>query len=106
MGSDTRPISLTCRCLSPSLPPHLFFMAEAEGVVDKEGAAAVGKKRARDEVPTAPIADELQLPHASIMRIVKSKLPAGMMVGTDTKKTLSKACSLFVLYLTTMCARP
>ena len=48
--------------------------------------AATGKKRARDETATAPIADELQLPAASIMRIVKSKLPANMNVAAETRK--------------------
>ena len=53
----------------------------------------------------APLPDELILPQSAIMRIVKSKLPDGMMVGSDTKKAFGKACSLFILYLSTMCAR-
>lgn len=71
----------------------------------------VGKKRSRaaeedtkKDPPTAPIADELSLPLQAIMRIVKAKLPDGMMVGTDTKKGFAKACSLFILYVSTMCA--
>ena len=72
---------------------------------DAEAATAGPRKRAREEAaPTAPLPDELSLPHAAIMRIVKSKLPDGMMVGSDTKKAFSKACSLFILYLSTMCA--
>ena len=65
----------------------------------------VGQKRSRkdaEEVPTAPLPDVLSLPVASIMRIIKSKLPDGVMVGTETKKAFGKACSLFILYLTTI----
>ena len=73
--------------------------ASAEAV-----APAVGQKRSRpEEIPTAPVPDVLMLPGASIMRIVKSKLPDGVMVGSETKKAFGKACSLFILYLTTMC---
>ena len=82
---------------------------EAAATTESVGAAvAVGKKRARadEPAPTARIADELQLPLGTIMRIVKAKLPDGMMVGTETKKALSKATSLFILYLSTMCAAP
>lgn len=68
-------------------------------------AGITGQKRTRQEesVPTAPVPDALTLPSASIMRIVKSKLPDGVMVGLETKKAFGKACSLFILYLTTMC---
>lgn len=65
-----------------------------------------GKKRARaaDEAPTptAPLADELSLPIASIMRIVKAKLPDDIRFGLETKKAFAKACSLFILYVSTM----
>merc|ERR1719271_503669 len=64
-------------------------------------AAAPSKKRQR-EPDTAPVPDELALPSAAIMRIVKSKLPEGMLVGSDTKKAFGKACSLFILYLSTI----
>jgi len=68
-------------------------------------APAVGQKRSRvEEAPTAPVPDALTLPGASIMRIVKSKLPDGVMVGGETKKAFGKACSLFILYLTTIAA--
>jgi hypothetical protein len=77
----------------------------SEEVVESAGAAVpAGRKRARadEPAPTARIADELSLPLGTIMRIVKAKLPDGMMVGTETKKALSKATSLFILYLSTM----
>ena len=69
-------------------------------------AASVGQKRSRkdeDVVPTAPVPDALSLPTAAILRIIKSKLPDGVMLSTETKKAFGKACSLFILYLTTMC---
>lgn len=71
---------------------------------DAAAPANPKKRKAADdgEPPTAPLASELALPLGSIMRIVKAKLPEGMLVGTETKKHLSKACSLFILYLSTM----
>ena len=72
---------------------------------DSAAPAAPGRKRARAEEPTtAPIPNELSLPMQCITRIIKSKLPDGMSVGSETKKVFSKACSLFVLYMTTVAA--
>jgi hypothetical protein len=65
---------------------------------------AVGQKRDRPEEPTAPVPEEMSLPSAAVMRIVKSKLPDGVMIGKDTKAAFGKASSIFILYLTTMCA--
>ena len=88
----------------------------AEAVAEQATAAAAeataattltGQKRARADdaaPPTAPIADDLALPLQAIMRIVKSRLPDGFMVGAETKKAFGKICSLFILYLSTMCA--
>jgi DNA polymerase epsilon subunit 3 len=76
----------------------------AAGAAASSGGAS-GQKRARkdiEEVPTAPVPDVLALPLAPIMRIIRSKLPDGVMVGTETKKAFGKACSLFILYLTTI----
>ena len=70
----------------------------------KEPAAVNPKKRKERDDLTAKIPDELALPLASITRIIKSKLPEGMMVGADTKKAIMKICSLFILYVSTMCA--
>ena len=86
-------------------------VADADpAVVGESSGAGAGaetkkesKKRARDP-DTAPLPDELTLPQSAIMRIVKSKLPEGMLVGSDTKKAFGKACSLFILYVSTMCA--
>ena len=78
-------------------------MADVAAVEPENAEAGNPKKRPR-EPATAPLPDELSLPMSSVMRIVKARLPDGMMVGTDTKKAISKACSLFVLYISTMCA--
>ena len=64
----------------------------------------VGQKREREDVATAPLPEEMALPSAAVMRIVKSKLPDGVMIGKDTKQAFGKASSIFILYLTTMCA--
>lgn len=69
---------------------------------DPENAEATNSKKRPREPATAPLPDELSLPLSAIMRIVKARLPDGMMVGTDTKKAISKACSLFILYVSTM----
>lgn len=72
---------------------------------DASATAVVGSKRKHaDEPPTAPVPDAMTLPLACIMRVVKSKLPDGVFVGQETKRAFGKACSLFILYLTTMCA--
>lgn len=80
-------------------------MADAAASSEAPAQAAASKKRQR-EPETAPLPDELTLPQSAIMRIVKSKLPEGMLVGSDTKKAFGKACSLFILYVSTMCAAP
>ena len=82
-------------------PPAL---AEEAALAAAPAPAVTGQKRkhADDAVPTAPIADELSLPLQAIMRIVKSRVPDGMMVGSETKKAFGKICSLFILYLSTM----
>ena len=79
-------------------------MADTAAAPDAAADAPASKKRQR-EPDTAPLPDELSLPSAAVMRIVKSKLPEGMYVGAETKKAFGKACSLFILYLSTMCAR-
>lgn len=67
-------------------------------------AEAVGQKRERSEEIMAPVPEEMALPSAAIMRIVKSKLPEGVLISKDTKAAFSKACSIFILYISTMCA--
>ena len=78
-------------------------MADVAAADPENTEPANPKKRPR-EPATAPLPDELSLPLSAVMRIIKSRLPEGMMVGTDTKKAISKACSLFILYVSTMCA--
>ena len=79
--------------------------AQSAGEPAAAPAAAVGQKREREEETLIPVPDEMSLPSAAIMRIIKSKLPDGVMVNKDAKTAFTKACSVFILYLTTMCAR-
>lgn len=60
-----------------------------------------GTKRSA-ETALQPLPDAMALPNAAILRIIKSKLPEGVQLHKDAKTAFSKACSLFVLYLTTM----
>lgn len=48
-------------------------------------------------------ASELDLPQASIARIVRSALPPGMSLSRESKLALSKAASVFILYITAAC---
>jgi len=107
-------VEVPCRCefilaREGRVRARIMSAAAAEPPVAAGAAAssggASGQKRARkdiEEVPTAPVPDVLALPLAPIMRIIRSKLPDGVMVGTETKKAFGKACSLFILYLTTI----
>ena len=91
-------------------------VASEEEPIDQVAAAAmnriaekVGQKRERapaeEEPMMAPVPDEMSLPTAAIMRIIKSKLPDGIMINKDAKAAFAKACSIFILYLTVGCAR-
>ena len=51
-----------------------------------------------------PVPEEMSLPSAAIQRIIKSKLPEGVMIGKEAKVAFSKASSIFILYVTTMYA--
>ena len=73
---------------------------------DAKADGKVGQKRerAQDEDPMmAPVPDEMSLPSAAIMRIIKAKLPEGIMINKDAKAAFAKACSIFILYLTVGC---
>lgn len=43
---------------------------------------------------------DFELPQASIVRLVKMGLPAGVALGKDAKQAFSKATGIFILYLT------
>jgi len=43
---------------------------------------------------------EFELPHASVARILKSKLPEGVSVSREAKQAFSKSAGIFILYLT------
>eukprot|EP00320_Phaeocystis_rex_P019534 CAMPEP_0119085568 /NCGR_PEP_ID=MMETSP1178-20130426/134380_1 /TAXON_ID=33656 /ORGANISM="unid sp, Strain CCMP2000" /LENGTH=173 /DNA_ID=CAMNT_0007068633 /DNA_START=52 /DNA_END=573 /DNA_ORIENTATION=+ len=49
-----------------------------------------------------PVPEEMSLPSAAIQRIIKSKLPEGVMIGKEAKVAFSKASSIFILYVTTI----
>lgn len=44
--------------------------------------------------------EDLNLPNAAILRLIKEALPEGVNVGKDARTALGKAASVFVLYLT------
>eukprot|EP00964_Phaeocystis_antarctica_P011474 scaffold6352_cov67-Phaeocystis_antarctica.AAC.2 len=68
--------------------------------------AAVEEKKgeAKEIEHVNPVPEEMSLPSAAIQRIIKSKLPEGVMIGKEAKVAFSKASSIFILYVTTMCA--
>ena len=71
-----------------------------------EGKSGVGMKRERapeDDPQLAPVPEEMSLPSAAIMRIIRAKLPDGIHINKDAKAAFAKACSIFILYLT-VCA--
>ena len=73
-----------------------------EAPLAEPAAAVSNNKRERPNDGIAPVPDDLSLPSAAVLRIVKQKLPNGVNVGTDAKRAFAKACSLFVLYVTTL----
>ena len=48
------------------------------------------------------VPEEMALPGASIMRIVRSKLPENVMINKEAKAAFAKACSIFIVYISTM----
>ncbi|XP_018574899.1 DNA polymerase epsilon subunit 3 [Anoplophora glabripennis] len=44
--------------------------------------------------------EDLNLPNASVQKIIKEALPDHVIVGKDAKSALSRAASVFVLYIT------
>ena len=44
--------------------------------------------------------EDLNLPNAVVIRIIKDVLPDGMNVAKDARTAFSKAASVFILYLT------
>jgi len=62
-----------------------------------------GQKRERPaDDAVVPVPEDMALPGAAIMRIVKSKLPDGVMINKDAKVAFAKACSIFILYISTI----
>ncbi|KAG8229618.1 hypothetical protein J437_LFUL002343 [Ladona fulva] len=46
--------------------------------------------------------EDLNLPNAAVMRLVKEALPEGIAVGKEARNALAKAASVFILYLTSL----
>lgn len=67
--------------------------------------AAEAKTPGTDPEYVVPVPEEMSLPSAAIQRIIKTKLPDGVMIGKEAKVAFSKSASIFILYVTTMCAR-
>ncbi|XP_044747938.1 DNA polymerase epsilon subunit 3 [Coccinella septempunctata] len=44
--------------------------------------------------------EDLNLPNASVQKIIKEALPESINVGKDAKAALSRAASVFILYVT------
>ena len=72
---------------------------EAES--EPPAAGSKRKERPAEEV-IAPVPEEMSLPVAAIMRIIKAKLPDGVQIGKEAKTAFSKACSIFIMYVTTI----
>lgn len=75
----------------------------------KRGSAAKmsadAKAPGADPEYVVPVPEDMSLPSAAIQRIIKTKLPDGVMIGKEAKVAFSKSASIFILYVTTMCAR-
>ena len=86
---------------SPLPPPETEVARKA-----RKAMAAVEEKKgeAKEIEHVNPVPEEMSLPSAAIQRIIKSKLPEGVMIGKEAKVAFSKASSIFILYVTTMCA--
>ncbi|KAL1524835.1 hypothetical protein AB1Y20_019715 [Prymnesium parvum] len=92
-------------CSHLALFAHTFTLRThpaAHGGSCAQMVETVGQKRERPDEAMAPVPEEMALPSAVITRIVKSKLPEGVMIGKDTKAAFGKACSIFILYLSTI----
>ena len=55
------------------------------------------KRKKKKEMSEEP---DFELPQASIVRLVKMGLPAGVALGKDAKLAFSKSTGIFILYLT------
>ena len=87
--------------LSTRFPPSLVRTQPV--MATAEASKPAGQDKA-DPEHVNPVPEEMSLPSAAIQRIIKSKLPEGVMIGKEAKVAFSKASSIFILYVTTMCA--
>ncbi|XP_050311722.1 DNA polymerase epsilon subunit 3 [Anthonomus grandis grandis] len=49
--------------------------------------------------------EDLNLPLASVTKLIKDALPKNVMLGKDTKEAISRAASVFVLYVTSQASQ-
>ena len=88
-------------CGQHSIPA--IFVRTQLVMATAEASKPAGQDKA-DPEHVNPVPEEMSLPSAAIQRIIKSKLPEGVMIGKEAKVAFSKASSIFILYVTTMCA--
>ena len=60
-------------------------------------------KRPAESGAVAPLPSNMALPNAVVQRLIKSKLPDGVMLHKDARAAFNKSTSIFILMLTTMC---
>ena len=85
--------------------------AEAQQASPADGKAAAGSggqqttlgKRPAESGAVAPLPSNMALPNAVVQRLIKSKLPDGVMLHKDARAAFNKSTSIFILMLTTMC---
>jgi len=90
-----------CEC---SLRASPLFALYGRRFTTSMAAVEEKKGEAKEIEHVNPVPEEMSLPSAAIQRIIKSKLPEGVMIGKEAKVAFSKASSIFILYVTTMCA--
>ncbi|KAL3285367.1 hypothetical protein HHI36_019475 [Cryptolaemus montrouzieri] len=49
--------------------------------------------------------EDLNLPNASVQKIIKDALPESVNIGKDARSALSRAASVFVLYVTSQASK-
>ncbi|EOD23620.1 hypothetical protein EMIHUDRAFT_254911, partial [Emiliania huxleyi CCMP1516] len=84
--------------------------AEAQQASPADGKAAAGSggqqttlgKRPAESGAVAPLPSNMALPNAVVQRLIKSKLPDGVMLHKDARAAFNKSTSIFILMLTTI----
>ena len=74
--------------------------AAAAAGSSSSSAKPQGKPKGKASKKRAHAFDNLNLPRATISRVVKSAVPANVQLGREAREAFSKAASIFILYLT------